>query len=183
MLCVARVLPLALLCPGAVCAVEVDGRIDPAEWADARHVTDFRQVQPLSGAPASQPTEPWVLAEPGAPAVAFRPVQPASVPRTRQRVRRDFEEQVDRVNLMVDFDGDGRTGYNFTVASTGGIADAVITNQNEFNDDWDGDWRRAVGEDAENWTVEMLIPWHIASMQSAAGDKRTLRIYLDRVIG
>jgi hypothetical protein len=183
MLCVARVLPLALLCPGAVCAVEIDGRIDPAEWADARHVTDFRQVQPLSGAPASQPTEAWILATPEGLAVAFRNVQPASVPRTRQRVRRDFEEQVDRVNLMVDFDGDGRTGYDFTVASTGGIADSVITNQNEFNDDWDGDWRHAVGEDAESWTVEMLIPWHIASMQSAAGDKRTLRIYLDRVIG
>jgi hypothetical protein len=179
----ARVLLLTLLCPGAVCAVEIDGRIDPAEWADARHVTDFRQVQPLSGAPASQPTEAWILATPEGLAVAFRNVQPASVPRTRQRVRRDFDEQVDRVNLMVDFDGDGRTGYNFTVASTGGIADAVITNQNEFNDDWDGDWRHAVGEDAEGWTVEMLIPWHIASMQSAEGDTRTLRIYLDRVVG
>lgn len=183
MLRVAHALPLALLFPGAVCAVEIDGRVDPAEWADARHVTDFRQVQPLSRAPASQPTEAWILATPDGLAVAFRNVQPASVPRTRQRVRRDFEEQVDRVNLMVDFDGDGRTGYNFTVASTGGIADAVITNQNEFNDDWDGDWRHAVGEDAEGWTVEMLIPWHIASMQSADGDTRTLRIYLDRVIG
>jgi hypothetical protein len=183
MLRVAHVLPLALLCPTAVCAVEIDGRIDPAEWADARHVTDFRKVQPLSGAPASQPTEAWILATPEGLAVAFRNVQPASVPRTRQRVRRDFDEQVDRVNLMVDFDGDGRTGYNFTVASTGGIADAVITNQNDFNDDWDGDWRHAVGEDAEGWTVEMLVPWHIASMQSAAGDTRTLRIYLDRVVG
>lgn len=38
-------------------AIEVDGRIDPAEWQGAQHVTDFRQVQPLSRAPASQPTE------------------------------------------------------------------------------------------------------------------------------
>jgi hypothetical protein len=33
-------------------AVEIDGRIDAAEWQDARHVTDFRKVQPLNGEPA-----------------------------------------------------------------------------------------------------------------------------------
>jgi hypothetical protein len=164
-------------------AIEVDGRIDPSEWQGAQHITDFRQVQPLSGAPASQPTQAWILATPEGLAVAFRNVQPASVTRTRQRVRRDFEEQVDRVNLMIDFDGDGRTGYNFTVSSTDGIADAVITNENKFNDDWDGNWRHAVGEDADGWSVEMLIPWYIAPMHKANGDKRAMKVYLDRVIG
>jgi hypothetical protein len=164
-------------------AIEVDGRIDPAEWEGALHVTDFRKVQPLSGEPASQPTQAWVLATPEGLAIGFRNMQPASVPRTRQRVQRDFDEQVDRVNLMVDFDGGGRTGYNFTVSSTDGIADAVITNETQFNDDWDGNWRHAVSEDAEQWSVEMLIPWYIAPMAKADGGKRTLRLYLDRVIG
>src|SRR5690606_18680654 len=68
-------------------AVEIDGRIDPEEWQGARHVTDFRKVQPLSGAPASLPTEAWILATPEGLAVAFRNTQPASVPRTSQRVR------------------------------------------------------------------------------------------------
>src|SRR3546814_4948911 len=110
--------------PLQVFAVEIDGRIEPGEWQGAYHVTDFRKVQPLSGAPASLPTEAWILATPEGLAVAFRNLQPASVPRTSQRVQRDFEEQVDRVNLMVDFDGDGRTGYNFTVSSTDGVYDA-----------------------------------------------------------
>jgi hypothetical protein len=164
-------------------AIEVDGRVDSAEWEGARHVTDFRKVQPLTGTPASQPTEAWILATPDGLAIAFRNIQPASVPRTRQRVRRDFEEQVDRVNLMVDFDGDGRTGYNFTVSSTGGIADAVITNENQFNDDWDGNWQYAVSEDADSWSVEMVIPWYIAPMHKVDGDQRSMKIYLDRVIG
>ncbi|MCL1635208.1 DUF5916 domain-containing protein [Luteimonas sp. SX5] len=164
-------------------AVEVDGRIDPAEWQGAQHVTDFRQVQPLSLAPGSQPTEAWILSTPEGLAIAFRNVQPASVPRTRQRVQRDFEDQVDRVNLMVDFDGDGRTGYNFTIASTGGVADAVITNENQFNDDWDGNWKHAVSEEGDTWSVEMLIPWYIAPMHKADGDRRKMKIYLDRVIG
>ncbi len=164
-------------------AIEVDGRIDPVEWQGARHVTDFRKVQPLSGDPASQPTEAWILATPEGLAVAFRNTQPASVPRTQQRVQRDFKQQVDRVNLMVDFDGDGRTGYNFCVSSTNGICDAIITNQNQFNDDWDGNWQHAVGEDADGWSVEMLIPWYIAPMRKGTDGKRTLKVYVDRVIG
>jgi hypothetical protein len=164
-------------------AVEIDGRIDPAEWQGARHVTDFRKVQPLSGQPASLPTEAWILATPEGLAVAFRNVQPPSVPRTRQRVQRDFEEQVDRVNLMVDFDGDGRTGYNFTLSSTDDVFDAVVTNETQFNKDWDGSWRHAVSEDAQGWSAEMLIPWYTAPMRKGRDGRRTLKVYLDRVVG
>ena len=60
--------------------------------------------------------------------------------------------------------------------------DAIITNENNFNDDWDGNWRHAVVSNVEEWTVEVLLPWHLAPMRGA-GDKRTLSIYLDRVVG
>src|SRR6185369_2749906 len=172
---------LAYVAPAA--AVKIDGRIDPEEWSGARHVTDFRKVQPLNGEPASLPTEVWILATPEGLAVAFRAVQPPSVPRTQQRVQRDFNEQVDRVNVMIDFDADHRTGYDFTIASTNGIFDAIITNETEFSSDWDGNWQHEVGGDDEAWTAEVLIPWHIAPMHEATGDKRTIGIYVDRVIG
>ena len=115
--------------------------------------------------------------------MAFRNTQPASVPRTQQRVQRDFEEQVDRVNVIVDFDADGRTGYNFRVSSTDDVYDGVVTDESQFNKDWDGNWKHAVGVDEAGWTVEVLIPWYIASMRDAKGDKRTMKIYLDRIIG
>jgi hypothetical protein len=171
------------LCATSAAAVTIDGRVGADEWLDAQHVTDFRKTQPLNGEPASHATEAWILSTPEGLAVAFRNTQPASVPRNQQRVQRDSEEQVDRVNVMLDFDGDGRTGYNFRVTSTDGVYDAVITDQSQFNKDWDGNWRHAVGSDASAWTVEVLIPWHIASMREARGDKRRLNIYLDRVIG
>src|SRR5687767_1184039 len=110
-------------------AVEIDGRVDPQEWREARYIADFRKVQPLNGEPASLTTEAWILATPEGLAVAFRNAQPPSVLRTRQRVQRDFEDQVDRVNLMIDFDGDHRTGYNFRVSSTDGVYDAILTNE------------------------------------------------------
>ncbi|HYM87281.1 MAG TPA: hypothetical protein VET30_11195, partial [Pseudoxanthomonas sp.] len=84
-------------------AVEIDGRIDPKEWTGAQHVDDFRMTQPLTRLPGSQPTEAWILATPEGLAVGLRMIQPAGIQRTRQRVQRDFDEQVDRVNLNVDF--------------------------------------------------------------------------------
>ena len=173
---------LLVLCAPAR-AVQIDGRIDAEEWRDARYISDFRKVQPLNGEPASLKTEAWILASQEGLAVAFRNTQPLSVPRTKQRVRRDFEDQVDRVDLMIDFDNDGRTGYVFTVSSTDGIYDAILSNQVEFNEDWDGNWRHAVDEDDEGWSVEVLIPWHIAPMREAAGEARTLSVYVDRIVG
>ena len=179
-----RILPaLCALAATPVAAVEVDGRIDPQEWAGARHITDFVTVQPLSGDPARYRTEAWVLATPEGLAVAFRNQQPADVPRTTRRTRRDEGGQLDRVNLMVDFDGDGRTGYDFMVTVADGISDEVITSERNFNTDWDGHWHRAVTQDADSWSVEMVIPWHVAPMAKPEGGQRTLGLYLDRVVG
>ncbi|RNF86529.1 DUF5916 domain-containing protein [Montanilutibacter psychrotolerans] len=173
----------ALAAPSTVSAVEIDGRVDPAEWQGAQHITDFRMVTPLSREPARYPTEGWVMATPDGLAVALRNTQAADVPRTRQRAQRDVGGAADRVNLYVDFDGDNRAGYNFTVLLSDSIIDTTITNENQFNDDWDGDWRHATSEDDQAWYVEMLIPWHIAPMQGGNGDTRTIGLSLDRVIG
>ncbi|HET9472642.1 MAG TPA: hypothetical protein VFO82_02045, partial [Steroidobacteraceae bacterium] len=99
--CALRLAPgLLLLLAFQVHAVQIDGRIAADEWLEARHITDFRKVQPLNGEPGTLATEAWILATPEGLAVAFRNTQPPSVPRTLQRVQRDFEEQVDRVNVM-----------------------------------------------------------------------------------
>ncbi|MGH8216911.1 MAG: DUF5916 domain-containing protein [Rhodanobacteraceae bacterium] len=163
-------------------AVTIDGHIRPGEWDGARHVTDFRQTQPLTGKPAEYPVQAWVKATPQGLAVAWRVSQPPGVARTEQHVQRDFSDNVDRVNVDVDFNADGRTGYNFSIASTGAVYDAVITNETETNPDWDGMWQHAVSQDALGWSVEVLIPWYTAPMHAAAGGKRTIGIYLDRVI-
>ena len=179
--------PLALfalvVAPASAFAVEIDGRIDPSEWAGARHVTEFTMVQPLTGDAPTLKTEAWVLATPEGLAVAFSNEQPAGVPRTTQRTRRDQGGQLDRVNLMVDFDGDGRTGYDFMVTNVGDISDEVITGERNFSRDWDGLWTYATTQDADAWHAEILIPWHVAPMARPEGGRRTLGLYLDRVVG
>lgn len=164
-------------------ALEIDGKVDADEWSGAQRIDDFRMTQPLTREPGRYATEAWYLATAEGLAVAFRNVQPAEVPRTRQRFQRDNNGNVDRVNVYVDFDGDGRSGYNFMVALSDGIADGIFTNENQFNSDWDGAWRHAVSEDGSGWSAEILIPWHIAPMRRDDDGKRTIGIALDRVIG
>lgn len=165
------------------CAVEIDGQINPAEWAGARHITDFRMVQPLTREVGRFPTEAWVLATPDGLAIAFRCGQPTGVPLTRQRSSRDNPGPVDRVGLYVDFDGEGRNGYNFSVTLAGDVVDGVLSNETQFRADWDGDWQHASVDEGDAWSAEMLIPWSIAPMQKRDGDERTIGISLDRVIG
>jgi hypothetical protein len=177
-------LALAALCaPAAFAQVHIDGRIGEGEYAGAEHVTDFKVTEPLTGAPSPYPTEAWILSTPEGLAIAFRNTQPASVPRTHQRTQRDGDAPVDRVNLMVDYDGDGHSGYNFTLNLTDGIQDATIVNERNFSKDWDANWKHAVSEDGDTWTAEMLIPWYVAPMKKAVDGKRTIGIYLDRVVG
>ncbi|HET8554275.1 MAG TPA: DUF5916 domain-containing protein [Rhodanobacteraceae bacterium] len=182
-LCLIVFLASLLLPACALATVHIDGHIEPGEWKGARHVTDFVQTQPMTGKPATWRTEAWILATPEGLAVAFRNTQPPGVPRTMQQVQRDFDDQVDRNNVEIDFNGDGHVGYNFTISSTGGIYDAVITQQTRFDDDWDGLWQHAASQDAEGWTSEFLIPWSIAPMHKVTGGKRSIGIYLDRVVG
>ena len=176
-------LPMLVLSAQAGAAIKVDGHVDPEEWAGAKHVTDFRLTQPLSKAPSPYPTEAWILSTPQGLAVAFRCVQPPNVPRTHQVAPRDAGGPYDRVNLYVDYDGDGHVGYNFMVMLSDSIQDETITNENQFNTDWDGNWKHAVSEDAEGWSVEMLIPWYIAPMKNSRDGKRTIGVQLDRVVG
>ena len=182
-----RFFPLAVLLTmasaTAQAALKIDGKIDEPEWSSAQRITDFRLTQPLSRAPSPYPTEVLVLSTAEGLAIAFRNTQPANVPHTRQVVQRDADAPTDRVNVYVDFDGEGRIGYNFMVRLSDSIQDETITNENQFNTDWDGNWQHAVSEDGDVWSVEILIPWYIAPMKDGHDGKRTIGLQFDRVIG
>ena len=142
---------LGLLSAGVHAKVTIDGRADEADWANARRFGDFVQIQPLSETPIPEryATEAMLLSTPEGIAVNIRAKQPKDVPRTKSRIPRDADGQMDRMNFMVDFDGEGRSGFDFTVTAGGDIVDSVISNENQFTTDWDGDWQYAVHEDDE----------------------------------
>jgi hypothetical protein len=176
----------ALLCatPLAAAEVTIDGRIDDAEWAGAQRFADFVTVQPVTGAPApdDRRAEALLLSTPEGIAVAIRAWHPASVPQTRARIQRDGQQSVDRVNFMIDFNADGRVGYDFTITTSGDVTDEVITNQNSFSYDWDGVWRSATADFDGGYAFEFLIPWSTAAMADSSAPTRTIAVYFDRVL-
>lgn len=182
--CPLAALLLGWIASGHAQAVTIDGVIDPAEWAQAERYTDFVAVQPLSGEPAppDRRTEAWLLSTPEGLAFAIRAWHPPGVPQTRTRIQRDGNLPVDRMNVMIDFDADGRVGYDFTVTTAGDIMDEVISTENAFNSDWDGAWQHAVADFDGGYAAEWLIPWSIAQMRNSSAPRRTVAIYFDRVI-
>ncbi|MBB5206624.1 DUF5916 domain-containing protein [Chiayiivirga flava] len=180
---VCAVLALCCIASPAVAAIVVDGRRDEPEWRAAQRFDDFRVTAPYTlDAPALRTTA-WLLSTPEGIAVAFECEHPATVPRLRPRVERDQRRTADRVNFMIDFDGDGRQAYDFAVLLSGSIQDDSITGENAFNPDWNPDWLQAVEEDADAWRVEMLIPWSVAAMRDGSAGSRRVAVYFDRVIG
>jgi hypothetical protein len=165
-------------------ALVIDGRIDEPEWDHAQRFGDFVAVQPLTLAPAppDRKAEALLLSTPEGIAVAIRAWHPVSIPQTRARIQRDGQQAVDRFNLMIDFNADGGTGYDFTITTADDITDEVITNQNNFSYDWDGTWEHGAADFDGGYSVEYLIPWSTAVMGGSGAATRTVAVYFDRVI-
>ena len=64
----------------------------------------------------------------------------------------------------------------------GGVRDGLITNQNQFDRDWDGDVAARRARNREQWFVELLIPWSSVSMRRSADDHRTIGVYATRYL-
>ena len=173
---------LLFVCPAAHAALTIDGRADEAEWKDAHVLRDFKRTQPYTLDAATAVTEARLLSTPDGIAFAFRCEQPADIPRIKPFTPRDRIRNADRVNVNIDFDADGKVGYNFTVSLSDSIEDAIISNENEFSTDWDADWLHAVQEDASGWSVEILLPWTIAAMRGSNTPTRQIAVNVDRVV-
>jgi hypothetical protein len=169
----------------AQASLTIDGIAEP-QWQTATQINDLVLTQPDSGAAPGFQTTVRYLALPEGIAFFFENSQDPNVFPTRAaRQPRDNVGGTDRVNVMLDFDGSGEAGYNFTLTRSDSIEDATISNEKFFNSDWDGLWYHAVRErsDGLGWDAEILVPWSSALMRQATGATRTVGVYVDRVIG
>jgi hypothetical protein len=171
---------LLLPCVGFA-AITVDGRIDEPDWQNAQSFSDFVVIDPLTLARPSFPTRALLLSTRDGLAVAFICEQPADESRTRTIAKRDASKfDADSVSFLVDFDRTGEIAFEFSVSISGSYRDGNIVNEVKTNYDWDGLWQRAVNEEPDKWTAEILLPWSIVAMHEGEEEKRRIGVSFQR---
>lgn len=173
---------LLLASAPARAAIVLDGRLDEPEWQQAQRMSDFKTTEPLSLAEPELYTEVLVHSDENGIYFGFICDQPASVPRDRNKGARDEFVPGDRVNLMLDLDGSGTTGYEFTAYLGGEKQDSIISRQLNYSYDWDGDWDYAANENEQQWFIEYHLPWSVAPMGAVKDGRTTIGAFFSRFV-
>ncbi len=138
--------------------IQIDGRLDDADWATVTPIRGFVQGEPVEGADAEHDTEVRILFTDEAILIAARmwDTDPGSI--AAQLVRRDGEGSADWFRVGLDTNLDRRTGYVFQVSAAGVQRDMYLFDDDKNDDAWDAVWESAIGKDDRGWTVEIRVP-------------------------
>jgi hypothetical protein len=141
-------------------AIAIDGRLTEPAWESAEAIDDFRQTDPVEGAPPTATTRVRVLADAHAIVIGIVCDEPDPNDIVSFSVRRDAElESEDHVGIVLGPFADGRSGYVFAVNPTGARYDGLINPGGEDeNPDWDGIWEAATARLPTGWSAEIRIP-------------------------
>ena len=173
---------LSWLLAGTAQALTVDGQLDEPEWRQAQVFNDFRVTAPLTRVAAPHPTELLILPLPDALYVGLR-AEHAPDQRTHGHSPRDAPNMdADPAILIIDFEGLGKTAYEFTVTISGSMRDSIILNQSDLSRDWDADWSAVTHEDERGWSAEWRIPWSVAPEGAVHEGQRTIGIFAARFL-
>lgn len=140
--------------------IKLDGRLDERVWSQAQPVKEFRQEEPVEGAPASEKTEVRVLFDDKNLYVGIRAwdSEPQHI-NARELVRDASFSNDDKVEILLDTYHDRRNAFRFAVNPLGTQQDALITDEGrDVNLSWDSPWLSEGRLDTEGWTVEIAIP-------------------------
>ncbi|HEY6807885.1 MAG TPA: DUF5916 domain-containing protein [Gemmatimonadales bacterium] len=154
------------LVPPSITAVRVprppafDGRLDDPEWALAAPLTDFRQVDPEEGKPASESTAVRIVYDDAALYIGVRMYDRDPARISRHLGRRDTNTQSDDFRVLIDSYHDHRTAFRFDVNPLGVKNDIQFGDDGNFADNsFDPVWEAATSIDALGWTAEYRIPF------------------------
>jgi hypothetical protein len=170
--------PRSLVAHPVLAAISVDGRLDEDAWKEAEVASDFVQLDPTEGHPATRRTEVRVLYGPSALYIgALLEDDPALV--RRPLSRRDEIGSADAFFVTIDGYGTGRSAYVFGVTAAGVQYDAV-NELGSIDRSWDAVWQSAVRLTPEGWVVEMAIPYSMLRFNE--GPEQTWWIQFQRTI-
>jgi hypothetical protein len=140
-------------------------------YAAFQPTSDFIQMEPKAGEPATEKTEVWVFFDEHNVYVAMRAWESRPDLMVANEMRRDNFGVLlggDHVGFSLDTFHDGRNAFQFTVNPLGARFDGQSTNERQYNGDWNPVWDWAVGRFPGGWTVEAAIPFKSLRYQPGA---------------
>ena len=154
--------------------VRVDGVLDEAAWQTATPVTEFTQLDPQEGQPASERTEIRIMYDDVALYVGARLFDRQAV---RTRVgRRDMSMSAsDWLTVIIDARHDHRTSFGFEVNPAGVRRDQTRAAGQE-DDSWDPVWEAETTVSDSGWVAELRIPFSQLRFSGAASQAWGLQI-------
>ncbi len=138
----------------------IDGVLDEAFWRTIEPITDFRQRDPVDGAPATERTEVRIAFDENG--LYFGMMMFDSEPDLILRnilQRGGWIDKDDRVIIALDTYHDGRNAYEFEIGALGAQDDALISDESSEDWNWDGVYETAARVTADGWVLEVAIPF------------------------
>ena len=142
--------------------LDLDGRLDEEIYRTVEAISDFVQIEPDAGAPATEKTEVWLFFDETNFYISARAWH--SAPESHwiaNEMRRDSFTSLSNENFafLLDTFYDRRNGVRFSVNPIGGRMDGQITNERDYNGDWNPIWDVRTGRFEGGWTLEAEIPF------------------------
>ena len=146
----------------------LDGRLDDPAWQQAAFVEDLHVVVSDEYGEPGQRSRVYVTFDEDNLyfAARFWDSNPDQVV-AKVLSKRDVSFGEDGFSITLDPYDQGRTGYTFDVNPNGMRSEAIYTEPDRQNWDWEGIWDAAAERDGEGWTAEAAIPLKTLSFDPA----------------
>lgn len=142
--------------------IRIDGVLNEESYTTVPSMSDFIQVEPDHGAPATERTEVWVLFDDKYLYLSGRmwDEHPETILATeKRRDSQAMSQGNDTITFIIDGFYDRRNGVVFTVNPIGGRTDSQVTAERQFNNDWNPVWLMKTGRFEHGWSAEIAIPF------------------------
>ena len=142
--------------------LRIDGALDEPLYSSVPPISDFIQQEPREGEPATEKTEVWLAFDDENVYVSFRCWESEPGQMIANEMRRDgpnMWQGNDIVTFMFDTFYDRRNSVNFVTNALGARQDGQVTNERQWNGDWNTVWEVRAGRFEGGWTVEVAVPF------------------------
>ena len=161
--------------------LDLDGALDEEIYRGVEAVSDLIQLEPNTGAPATERTEVWIFFDDTSLYVSARCWH--SAPESEwivNEMRRDSFNVLsnEAFAFVLDTFYDRRNGIYFGINPIGGRIDGQITNESSFNGDWNPIWNVRTGRFDGGWSFEAQIPFK--SLRYRSGRDQVWSVQLNR---